>query len=221
MKMIMFSLALFISNLFAASHDYSHLKVSDVKVKDIRNWLRETGEPNTCVDEYFKRRKQLTIKLGLTPFVIPGSTIAGLVGGAYGGVGIFRLSGLPRGNYADLAALAIGAMFGTVGGFGTGLTQEVSALINFFRNQDLLKVIFESRNEEGESLNNFFINFRRHYPESSISRDKFKEEILHMDESGKLCDGSIVNPRRSKNGSKLKQRLATKKEIFKSIFDTN
>ena len=79
------------------------------KIKDIRVWARETGESYTCVDEYLKRRKQLAIKMGLTPVVLPGSVVVGFVGGAYGGVGLFKLSGLPNGNYADLAALALGA----------------------------------------------------------------------------------------------------------------
>jgi hypothetical protein len=192
---------------------------SGERIKNIRFWIKENTETRTCLDEYFKRRKQLSIKMGLTPVVVPGSVVVGFVGGAYGGVGLFKLSGLPNGNYADLAALAIGAVLGTAGGFGVGLTEEVSAFVQYFNNQNLLRVIYESRNEGGKTLERFFADLKRHYPNSQISKEQLKEDISYFDESGKLCDGSLVSSRRYKRGIKLKQRLATKKEIFRAIRD--
>ena len=45
--------------------------------------------------------------------------------------------------------------------------------------------------------------------------EEVKAEILELDEAGKLCDGSLVNPKRFKKGKKLKQRLVNRKELIK------
>jgi len=214
-KILFFSSFIF---LFLMNTSYGETSfVPQERIKDIRVWAQETGESYTCVDEYLKRRKQLAIKMGLTPVVLPGSVVVGFVGGAYGGVGLFKLSGLPNGNYADLAALALGAMAGTVGSFGVAMTEEISAFVGYFKNQHLLRVIYESHHEGGEALDQWYADFKRHSSGVQLSKEEFKSEISQMDQDGKLCDGSLVRPRRYKKGTKLKQRLATKKEIFKAL----
>jgi hypothetical protein len=80
-----------------------------------------------------------------------------------------------------------------------------------------LRVIYESQHNGGEDLDGWYADFKRHEPGFPLSKEEFKSEISRMDQDGKLCDGSIVRPRRYKKGTKLKQRLASKKEIFKAL----
>jgi hypothetical protein len=196
-----------------------HASGNKTKIKEIREWTESTPEELTCADEYFKRRKQLGLKIGLSPVIIAGSGVTGFVGGAFAGIGLFRLSGAPSFGFADLAALVGGAFLGTASGLGISTTQEGIAVVNFFRNQNLLRLIYESRKESGEALDGIYAEFKSFYPENALSKDEFAKEIASLDEKGKLCDGTLVRPKRYKKGKKLKQLLATKSEIFSYLID--
>jgi hypothetical protein len=184
------------------------------KIRQIREWTESTSKELTCGDEYFKRRKQLGLKIGLAPVIIAGSGVTGFVGGAFLGISLFRLSGAPTVGFADLAALVGGAFLGSVTSLGISTTQEGIAVANFFRNQNLLRLIYESHQEGGEALDGFYGEFKSLYPDNNLTKDEFSQEIRELDEKGKLCDGTLVRPRRYKKGRKLKQLLATKSEIF-------
>ena len=192
----------------------AHASGEKTKIKEIREWTESTSEELTCADEYFKRRKQLGIKIGLAPVIIAGSGVTGFVGGAFAGIGLYRLSSVPSFGFADLAALIAGAFLGTATGLGISTTQEGIAIVNFFRNQNLLRLIYESRKEGGEALDGLYGEFKALHSDSALSKDEFAKEIASLDEKGKLCDGTLVRPNRYKNGKKLKQFLATKSEIF-------
>lgn len=187
------------------------------KIKVIKKWVKETGKELTCGDEYLKRRRQLGIKIGLSPVIIAGSTAVGVYGGAFAGAGIFALSGSSSVGFADLAAVVGGGLLGGVTGLSISSISEGIAVVNFLRNQDLLRLIYESRTENDEAVDKFFVNFKEMYPDNNLSQEEFSQKIAALDEFGKLCDGSIVDPKRYKRGKKLKQRLATKKEIFKYL----
>jgi hypothetical protein len=208
----------FLSLLLLAS-TLAHASGEKTKIREIREWTESTPEELTCGDEYFKRRKQLGLKIGLAPVIIAGSGVTGFVGGAFTGVSLYLLSGAPSYSFAGLAALAGGAFLGSVTALGISTTQEGIAVANFFRNQNLLRLIYESRKEGGEALDGIYGEFKSLYPENRLTKQEFSQEINALDEKGKLCDGTLVRPKRYKNGRKLKQLLATKSEIFNYLAD--
>jgi hypothetical protein len=183
-------------------------------IREIKEWLERAEPSQTCLDEYLERRKQLGLKIGFAPIIIAGSTVVGGYGGALAGAGIFELSGIPSGGLGNVVALAIGGVVGGTFGLTFGTTEEVVSLVNFFKNQALLALLFESKTSSGEMVEKFYKDFKATYPQSSLTKDKFVEELSYLDSIGVLCDGSLVINSRYKKGKKLKQNLATKKEIF-------
>ncbi len=183
-------------------------------IREIKEWLEASDQSQTCLDEYLKRRKELGIKIGFAPIVIAGSTVVGGYGGALAGAGVFELSGIPYGGLGNVVALAIGGLVGSTFGLTLGTAEEVVSLVNFFKNQALLRLLYESKTTTGEMVEKFYQDFKTSFPQSSLTKQKFVEELSYLDTIGVLCDGSLVKNSRYKNGKKLKQNLATKKEIF-------
>jgi hypothetical protein len=209
--MYKFVLFFFLSLSLAHGADQGKKKNS---IKEIRLWLEVSDSTQTCVDEYFKRRKELAIKIGFAPVIIAGSTVVGGYGGALAGAGVFELSGIPYGGLGNVVALAIGGVVGSTFGLTLGATEEVVSLVNFFKTEALMRFIFESQTTKGLMAKKFYDEFMLLYPYSSLDEDKFMEEVSYLDTLGVLCDGSLVKAKRYKKGQKLKQNLATKKEIF-------
>jgi hypothetical protein len=69
----------------------------------------------------------------------------------------------------------------------------------------------------GNALGILHQKYVTEFPEDHLSIQDFTAKMADLDLTGKLCDGSIVAPKRHKEGRKLKQNLATKKEIFAHI----
>lgn len=214
-KLVM-SLALITPTLVMAD-----TKIPKVKIKEVKNWVKENGKESTCADEYLARRKQLGWQIGLAPVALAGSTVAGAYGGGLLGHGAFLLTGQPNEGFTDLAYTVGGAAVGAFAGAAVGVTTGTISTVNFFNNQRLIKLIFESRtlSENEYSSNLLHQKYLKKYPQDVLSIQEFKAKIANLDLTGKLCDGSIVAPKRFKKGKKIKQRIATKTEIFKHIHE--
>lgn len=190
-------------------------------IREIRLWLEATDSSETCVDEYLKRRKELGVKIGFSPAIIFGSTLVGVYGGALAGAGVFELSDIPSGGLGNVVALAIGGVVGGTIGLGAGTTEEIISIVNYFKNQSLLRLIYESKNQQGIVIKKFYEEFSSLYPDTTLNKERFVQEISYLDTLGVLCDGSLVKTTRYKKGHKLKQKLATKNEIFNYLAEIN
>jgi hypothetical protein len=188
-------------------------KLPNIKIKDVKAWVKANDTDHTCADEYLKRRKQLGLTMALTPVAIAGSTVAGALGGGFLAHAAVVVSGTTE-AWADLGYTIGGAALGAMAGIGVSTVSETLATVNFFNNQRLLKAIVESHTEAGHSLEVLHQKYEAQYPEDHLSIQDFTTKIANLDLTGKLCDGSIVAPKRHKKGRKLKQNLANKKEIF-------
>ncbi len=214
-KLVM-SLALLAPTLVMATAD-----AEKIQIKEVKSWVKKNGKESTCTDEYLSRRKQLSWQMSLAPVTIAGSVVSGFVGGGLLGHGAFLLTGQPNEGFTDLAYTVGGGVLGVAAGAAVGVTTGTLTTINFFNNQRLIKVIFESRtlseNEHASTV--LHQKYLDKYPEDILSIQVFKAQIAELDLTGKLCDGSIVTPKRFKKGKKLKQRLATRNEIFNHIHE--
>jgi hypothetical protein len=188
-------------------------------IKDVKSWVKATDPRTTCADEYLKRRKQLGIAMGVAPLTIAASFAGGGIAGGAIGNAAYWASGVPGDGWAELGYTLGGAFIGVVVGVGVTATMTTISTTNFFNNQRLIKAIYESRNDGDTSLLVLHRKYLKKYPQDSLSIQEFTQEIAHLDQSGKLCDGSLVSPNRYRKGRKLKQRLATKGEIFRHLHE--
>jgi hypothetical protein len=189
-------------------------EVHPPQIKDVKAWVKSIGNKGTCADEYLKRRKQLGWGMALTPLAVAGGAAVGFFGGAIAGRIAYSAAGSPNEEFASLLYVIGGAAIGTIAGGAVELTQETIATVNFFKNQNLIKAIYESRHQEDEALKGFYDDYIKEFPQDTIDVTGFATKIANLDIAGRLCDGSIVAPKRFKKGRKLKQLLATKSELF-------
>ena len=209
-------LKFFVSALLIIS-TLAHADTDKTKIREIKIWANSISLEATCIDEYLTNRNHLEIKMGLTPVIITSAVAAGIFSGAFIGVKLFLLSGAENVGFADLGAMVGGGFLGALSGLGISGTTSTLNVINFFRNQNLLRLIYESRHNGGLAVDKFFSKFIEGHPASSIKKDQFMSLIEELDLRGALCNGSIVARNRYKHGRKLTQRLANGEEIFNAL----
>lgn len=195
--------------------DYAETKeelVSDViKIKDVKAHLLTLNPDTTCLDEYVKRRKQVLGKLIASPVIIAAGTSIGFVAGAYAGLGIASI--VVPGSMEGLGYVVGGALL--MGTAGAGATITDSGLSIFeFRDLDLIsKAIAEQQlGKPGLKSDKLYANYTKKHP-SPLSQEAFFQKLMELDESGKLCDGSMVKQPRIKLGFKLKYKVARTKQM--------
>jgi hypothetical protein len=211
---ILFSMLIILTCLVSSK---SFAQSENTKIREVNDWQRSLTPAESCVDEYFKRRRNLIIKMSASPVLMAGAMAGGAFVGGAGGGAAFALGLIQQnGVFAELAAIVGGAFVGIfTGTVGEGLDSTFT-VINFFRNQNLLRLIYEVHHDGGVAVNGFYQEFKELYPDSQLGVEEFSTFIRSNDETGKLCDGSLASPRRLRTGNKLKHRLATRKDIYRA-----
>ncbi len=212
---------LFSMNSFAAveisedaevMQDEEVLEVPSVKISDVKELIATIGPEKTCMDEYLKRRKQLILKLSLSPVTIVAGTYAGAIGAGFVGVGLASvLSADP------FAGVILGLFFGFVGtGVGTLTDTNITAfqLVDIDR---ILKALAEQHlNQSGKKSAKLYAKYAKK-SKLPVDESLFYDKLIELDESGKLCDGSMVKKPRLASGRRLKHKLARTKHLANSI----
>ena len=204
MKKILLSFLLLIST-FAHS-------ASTTKIAQIKSWVNTQNKEYTCTDEYLKHRYDLGVKMGLSPLIIVGATAAGIFGGVFIGASVAVLGGGT--GLAGAGAVISGGALGGVTGFGASGFESTTFFIDFFRVQNLVRLVYESHHHGGKAVDGFFESYSENYIQNPMTKSEFMSAILELDTTGALCNGELVSKKRRKNGKKLSQRLANTKEIF-------
>ena len=192
-------------------------ELPNIRIKDVKVWIRNQDPQLTCADDYLKRRKQLAFKMGLAPVSIVAASAAGFFAGGVIGHAAYSMTTASTGSWADLGYTVGGAALGTFAGAGITVASTTIGTVDFFNIQRLLKAIVESHTTSGKALTVLHRKYSEQYPEDLLSIQDFTTKLAELDLTGKLCDGSIVAPKRHKKGRRLKQNLATKKEILAHI----
>jgi hypothetical protein len=182
------------------------------KIAEIKTWVDTHNKEYTCADEYLKYRYDLGIKMGLSPFIIVGATAVGIFGGVFLGTGIAVIGGGT--GLAGAGAVLSGGALGGLTGFGYSGIESTSFFIDFFRVQNLLRLVYDSHQYGGEAVDGYFESYSENYEQYPMTKSEFMSAIVELDTSGALCNGDLVSKKRRKNGKKLSQRLANTQEIF-------
>ena len=183
-----------------------------IRIKAVKELIASVGPENTCMDEYLKRRKQLIIKLSLSPVTIVAGTYAATLGGAFVGLGVVYVTGI------DPFAGVILGMLGT--GLATGVGTLANTNIAAFQLADvdrILKTLAELRlNQPGKKSAKLYAKYARS-SKNPVDEQTFQDKLLELDNSGNLCDGSMVKKPILASGRKLKHKIARSKQLAEKI----
>ena len=185
-----------------------------IRVKEIREYLKTADVSKTCMDEMIRLRGRMILKLSLKPI----TGVVQFFGGAY--IGFFagaQIAGRTNGWDA-----LVGGVLGGLAGMGgaiiyTGVDTSVTS-VRLHRLNLILKALGEQALErpgaKTEALYDFYQGRSSNVP---ISKEAFVAKLIQADQSGALCDGSMVPRRIFRTG--LRARVATAKEFVNSILE--
>jgi hypothetical protein len=188
------------------------LEAPKVKISDVKKLIATIGADKTCMDEYLKRRKQLILKLALSPATIVAGTYAGTIVAGFVGVGVAGVL-----SFDPLGGVILGMFFGFVGTASGTLIDTNIAAFQLADIDRILKVIAEQYlNESGEKSEKLYSKYTKQ-SQSPVDEETFFRTLIELDESGKLCDGSLVKKPRFASGKKLKHKIARSKHLVDAI----
>ncbi len=189
-----------------------------VTIKDIKAHLKTINPETTCMDEYLGRRKQLIVKLGLTPVVAVAGTVASTYVGGVAGVGLGMANNAE--GWSGLGYAIGGAMVGAAAGVvAVGVDTTVTAVT--LNNIDLiLRTLAENHlNVEGPKTDKLYAKYVKK-SKLDLSKEEFMSKLLEADADGTLCDGSMVHQPRVRIGTKLKFKVAKLKDVVANMDGT-
>ncbi len=192
-------------------HADENFDLPKTKISDVKELLSTMNPDATCMDEYLKRRKQLILKLSLSPITIVAGTASSGFIGALGG------SMLASALYDKLFFAVTGLLSGfAIGSIGTVIDTNMAA----FQLADIdtiVKALAEQhRNQSGKKSEKLYASFIKK-KENPASKEEFFSKLMEMDANGKLCDGSLVKQPKFKFGSKLKFKVSRTEHLRKAI----
>ena len=188
-----------------------------IRIKDIREALKQMDPSTTCMDEMVKRRGQLIWKLALEPLSGAGLFTGAIASGAYLGKTLATFHGNPSG-WADLAGAVTGMFLGGLGSIIYTGTDTTVAVVRLSRLQLILKALGEQHaGRSGKYSEKLYLSYEEKSKSAPMSRERFLEKLLDSDRSGSLCDGSMVKQPLIRIGSKLKFQVAGSRDFIRSL----
>jgi len=188
-----------------------NFEVPRMKIKEVKEILSQMDPNKTCIDEYLKRRKQLILKLSISPVTIVGGSYASFFAGAFAGIGVAYVVGAT--GWDPLGYLVLG---GFAGFATTGITTVTDTGLSVFQLMDvdmILKALAEQRSQRsGAKSDKLFAKYLKGN-ENPLTKELFFEKLKELDESGELCDGSLVKRPRIGTGRRLKYKIARTKHL--------
>ncbi len=176
----------------------------------------EVGDDQTCVDEFIAREKYLKKFLLIAP---PIGLVGVPVAGYAGGLTAAALSGAAGvSGWSALGWTILGA-FGAGGGVLGALTfLEVSKGIEFSNNRYMIRLVSAAhlRDMSNKKIKNFLRRYRSKYQQDAgLSDEDIVEELIMLDESGALCDGTVTG-----KTNKFRKMLSRRRHALRYIHNT-
>lgn len=188
-----------------------------VKISDVKNLVSsQLDNGSTCLDEYLKRRKQLLVKFAFTPVTVSASVAASIAAGGMTGVAIAKLTGV-GGDWTALGYFIGGAMIGTATTIVVLTADTTMSGLNYYDNDLMMKALGEHYlNRDHRKFEELYLKATKKMTVKP-SFEEFVDRVVSMDQSGELCDGSLVKQPRIRLGTKLKYKLARPKDLQKAF----
>lgn len=207
-KLLVIMLTLSCSNLFADV-------TPKVKIKEIKAYLKTINPDTTCMDEYIQRRKQLIVKLAVSPVVIVGGTAASTYVGGMSAAAIATSSGVD--GWGALGYAIGGAALGMVSSGGALVADTTATALVLNNMTTIVKTLAEQHmNLDAVKTDELFNKYVKR-AKSDISKDEFVAKLMAADANGSLCDGSMVKQPKIRLGTKLRYKVAKLKDVVRAL----
>jgi hypothetical protein len=207
-KLLVILLTLSCSNLFAAD-------VPKIKIKEIKAYLETINPDTTCMDEYLHRRKQLIVKLAVSPVLFVGSTVASTY---VGGVTAAAIAGAAGAEGWGTLGYAIGGAAVGLASSGAVVAADTTATALVLANMTtIVKTLAEQHMNREEVRTPVLYKKYVKRSKSTITQDEFVAKLMAADASGSLCDGSMVKQPKIRIGTKLQFKVAKLKDVVREL----
>lgn len=188
---------------------------SKIKIKEIKAHLKTVNPDTTCMDEYLQRRKQLIVKLSLSPVVAVAGTMASTYVGGTAAAAIAGARGVD--GWSGLGYVIGGAALGAVSGAAVAGVDATVTSVTLANNVLITKAVAEQHLDR----DGFYTNklYKKYLKKSAVdlSREEFVAKLMEADANSELCDGTMVKQPRIKIGTKLKYKVAKLKDLVRSL----
>ncbi|NDG85675.1 MAG: hypothetical protein EBX52_11660 [Proteobacteria bacterium] len=186
-----------------------------IRISEIREYLENTDGSKTCMDEIFKRRRQLILKLSLKPVLAPIEFAGSVFVLAKAGQALGSAS---HGEMADLAGAVTGMFLGGVGVIiYTGIDTTLTA-VQLHRTNLILKALGEQYfGKPGVKTDELYSLYLEHAGAEPLTKDQVVATLIDLDREGALCDGRLKKQPRIRIGSVLKHRVANSNDFVKYL----
>jgi hypothetical protein len=183
-----------------------------IRIKEIREYLKNADQTKTCMDEMIKLRGRMILKLALKPIEGTAEVVGGLYAGAFIGAWVAR----PEIGWNAMAEVFLGAALGAGGAIiYTGLDTTLTS-VNLHRLNLILKALGEqAMGRPGAKTDALYEFYSVRSSTVPISKENFVSRLMEADRNGALCDGSMIRHRVFRRG--LRARVAGAKEFASSI----
>jgi len=183
-----------------------------IRVKEIREYLKNADQTKTCMDEMIRLRGRMILKLSLKP--VEG--VVEFFGGAYVGVFVGARIGASRNGWDALVGAVLGGLAGAGGAvIYTGVDASVTS-VKLHRLNLILKALGEQAmgrpGAKTDALYTFYTDRSSSVP---MSKEAFVSRLIEADRNGSLCDGSMIRHRIFRRG--LRARVAGAKQFVDAI----
>ena len=191
--------------------DQEQITLSSVKISEVRELIDSIGPENTCMDEYLKRRNNLILEI--VAIANPITILAGVSSG-------FMITGelIVAGGSTTVFTTYIGALIGGSSMTLIGTVPATSiAVVQLLEVDKILMALAEQHsNQPGKKSDKLYAKYVRDF-RNQTEKEDFFSKLIALDESGKLCDGSMVDKSKISSRKQLKFKLALAKQIFSNI----
>lgn len=201
--------------LFLSVSNVSAQTPKNVTIREIKEHLKTINTETTCMDEYLARRKQLIVKLSLSPVIAVAGTVASTYVGGATAAAIATARGVE--GWSGLGYTIGGAALGAAGGaVAVGVDTTITG-VTLANNVLITKAVAEQHlGREGILTEKLYKKYLKK-SKVDLSKEEFVEKLIKADETGELCDGSMVKQPRIKIGTKLKFKIAKLKDLVRFI----
>lgn len=187
-----------------------------IAIKEIKFFVSTLDSETTCMDEYLKRRKQLILKLGLSPITIVAGATASFFMGGVTGAGLSYVTGAYN-DWAGLGYVIGGSFLGAFAGGAAMIVDTTSGVKQLLENNLILKALAEYyMDRPGEKVTKLYNKVLKK-TDIQLTEEEFLAWLVEQNESGKLCDGSFVKKPKIRLGPKLKYKVAKIKDLKKQL----
>lgn len=186
-----------------------------IKIKEIKNHVKTSNPDSTCLDEYLKRRKELIIKLSVSPAVAVAGTVAGGYTGGMSGLGIATATSVE--GWSALGYVIVGAAAGGAAGAVATVAGTTATGITLANNVLITKTVAEQQlGRSGVYSDKLYAKYLKK-SQVDLSKEEFLNKLVEADQEGDLCNGSMVKQPKVKIGTKLKYKVAKLKDLVRYI----